>query len=118
MVLGKEESSLSITEEVRKKIDRLRSERGKNSAFLRLKVKPGGCYGFEYALDLEETAKADDILVGGLVLVDKVSFPLVRGSTITFVDELIGSDFKVINPNAGGGCGCGASFSLPDDILE
>ena len=49
---------------------------------------------------------------GARVLVDPVSLTYLTGSQIDFVDELIGSQFKVLNPNAAASCGCGTSFSL------
>jgi iron-sulfur cluster assembly accessory protein len=36
----------------------------------------------------------------------------MRGSRIDFVDELVGSAFKISNPNASSSCGCGSSFSV------
>jgi len=46
------------------------------------------------------------------ILVDAVSLTLLRGSTIDFATELIGSSFRVVdNPQAAGaGCGCGVSW--------
>ena len=36
---------------------------------------------------------------------------LLNGITVDFIDELMGGGFKIDNPNAKGGCGCGKSFS-------
>ena len=36
----------------------------------------------------------------------------MAGSEIDFVDDLIGSSFKVNNPKATASCGCGTSFAL------
>jgi hypothetical protein len=46
------------------------------------------------------------------VIVDAVSLTLLRGSTVDFATELIGSSFRVVNnPQAvGAGCGCGVSW--------
>ena len=46
------------------------------------------------------------------LVVDPVSIDLVRGCIVDFVDSLGGSSFKVENPNAASGCGCGSSFSI------
>ena len=46
------------------------------------------------------------------VLVDPVSLKYLSGSEIDFVDDLIGSSFKVHNPNATASCGFGTSFSI------
>jgi len=46
------------------------------------------------------------------LVVDDVSLDLVRGSAVDFVSDLGGAAFKVTNPNATAGCGCGTSFSV------
>ena len=82
---------------------------------LRVAVAGGGCSGFQYAFDIAQTQGADDIVVerdGATVLVDQVSLPFLEGSTIDFVDDLIGQSFKIENPQATAGCGCGTSFSI------
>jgi iron-sulfur cluster assembly accessory protein len=82
---------------------------------LRVAVEGGGCSGFQYRLDLVETAEADDIRIeagGQAALVDPVSVPFLKGSEIAFVDELAGAQFVIRNPNAATSCGCGVSFSI------
>ena len=75
----------------------------------------GGCSGFTYRFGLAEEIDADDIVTetdGVKLVVDPVSIDLVRGCIVDFVDSLGGSSFKVENPNAAAGCGCGSSFSI------
>jgi len=82
---------------------------------LRVAVDGGGCSGFQYAFDLVEAGEADDLRIerdGSAALIDPVSLPLLAGSEIDFVDELIGAQFRVRNPQAKSSCGCGVSFSL------
>ena len=82
---------------------------------LRVAVDGGGCSGFQYRFDLVEAAEPEDIRVerdGAAALVDDVSLPFLAGSEIDFVDELVGAQFKVKNPNAASSCGCGVSFSI------
>jgi len=82
---------------------------------LRVSVEGGGCSGFQYKFDLVGASEADDLLIeraGARVLIDRVSLEYMAGSEIDFVDDLIGSSFKVINPNATASCGCGTSFSI------
>jgi iron-sulfur cluster insertion protein len=82
---------------------------------LRVAVEGGGCSGFQYQFDLVEDANPDDLRVerdGASALVDEMSFVLLKGSEIDFVDELAGAEFRVRNPNAKSSCGCGVSFSI------
>jgi iron-sulfur cluster assembly accessory protein len=82
---------------------------------LRVAVEGGGCSGFQYRLDLVDTAEPDDLRIeanGQAALVDAVSVPFLRGSEIAFVDELAGAQFVIRNPNAATSCGCGVSFSI------
>ena len=43
---------------------------------------------------------------------DQVSLGYLAGSEIDFVDDLIGSSFRINNPQAVASCGCGTSFSI------
>jgi iron-sulfur cluster assembly accessory protein len=82
---------------------------------LRVSVEGGGCSGFQYKFDTERNRSDDDVVIeqsGATVLIDPVSLNYMAGSEIDFVDDLIGSAFKVHNPQATASCGCGTSFSL------
>ncbi|MCB2058402.1 MAG: iron-sulfur cluster assembly accessory protein [Novosphingobium sp.] len=84
-------------------------------AILRLAVDGGGCSGFQYRFELAELAEADDLAVetdGVTLVVDPVSLDLVAGSTVDFVESLGGAAFRVENPLASAGCGCGSSFAV------
>jgi iron-sulfur cluster assembly accessory protein len=84
-------------------------------AMLRVSVSGGGCSGFQYSFDLDNTRGADDLVLekdGAIVLVDAVSQIFLGGAEIDFTDDLIGQAFKINNPNATASCGCGTSFSV------
>ena len=84
-------------------------------SMLRVAVNGGGCSGFQYAFDVTPSKAEDDLVIerdGAVVLVDPVSLDFLRGSTIDFVNDLIGQSFKINNPNATASCGCGTSFSV------
>ncbi|AXK41373.1 MULTISPECIES: HesB/IscA family protein [Erythrobacter] len=84
-------------------------------AILRLSVEGGGCSGFQYKFDLAESPEGDDSVSendGVKLVVDAVSMDLVAGSTVDFVESLGGAAFKVENPQAAAGCGCGSSFGI------
>ena len=47
------------------------------------------------------------------VVMDLPSLELLKGSTVDFTTELIGSQFKIVgNPRAKSSCGCGTSFDI------
>lgn len=82
---------------------------------LRVAVLGGGCSGFSYEIGIAEGPDADDVIVerdGARVFVDPVSLDFLTGSVVDWADELIGSSFKIRNPNAKSSCGCGVSFSV------
>lgn len=80
---------------------------------LRVYIAGGGCSGYQYGMALDENIRDDDLVFGhhGVqVVVDPMSIQYLRGSTIDYVDELMGSGFQINNPNAVASCGCGQSF--------
>jgi iron-sulfur cluster assembly accessory protein len=82
---------------------------------LRVSVAGGGCSGFQYKFDTERSRADDDVVIeqsGATVLIDPVSLNYMAGAEIDFVDDLIGSAFKINNPQATASCGCGTSFAL------
>ena len=90
------------------------SKQGK-PAILRLAVEGGGCSGFQYKFGLADAPEVDDLVVerdGVQLLVDSVSLDLIAGSTVDYVESLGGAAFKVENPQAASGCGCGSSFAI------
>lgn len=84
-------------------------------AILRLAVEGGGCSGFQYRFGFADVPEASDLVVetdGVRLVVDDVSLDLVRGASVDYVESLGGASFKVENPQAASGCGCGTSFSV------
>lgn len=84
-------------------------------AVFRISVSGGGCSGFQYGFSFDEKPASDDVVFeaeGVRVVVDEVSLELVKGSELSYVEDLVGSFFKMTNPNAKSSCGCGTSFSI------
>ena len=84
-------------------------------AILRLSVDGGGCSGFQYKFGFADAAHADDTVAetdGVRLVVDSISLDLVRGCQVDYVESLGGAAFRVDNPNAASGCGCGSSFAV------
>jgi iron-sulfur cluster assembly accessory protein len=106
--------TLTLTESAAQRVGAIAAKQGK-PAILRLSVEGGGCSGFQYKFDLTDTAEAEDAVsetAGVRLVVDPISLELVTGSVVDFVESLGGAAFKVENPNAAAGCGCGSSFGI------
>lgn len=85
------------------------------TAGLRVSVLPGGCSGFEYALNVEDDPQEDDFVIdseGVKLFVDPFSAQYLSGVQIGYTSSFQGSGFTFENPNATGGCGCGSSFAV------
>ncbi len=107
-------SEITLSESAAKRINAILAKQP-DMSYLRVSVEGGGCSGFSYKFDLTDTANADDLVItrdGATVLVDEMSLEFMAGSEIDFSTELIGAAFKITNPNATAGCGCGTSFSV------
>ncbi len=103
-----------LTEAAVKRIKSLLKKHPLGTAF-RIRVDAGGCNGFQYAFSFDKNVNDDDITHTEQdvpVVVDEVSKGFLENVQVDFVEELIGSYFKVVNPNATSTCGCGSSFSL------
>ncbi len=84
---------------------------------IRVSVEDGGCSGYQYAVNLAQASKPDDVVVQQgrvTVFVDPKSAPLLDGVVIDYVEGLTQSGFKFSNPNATSTCGCGQSFKAGD----
>ena len=106
-------TSLQLTPSAAKRVAFIAARQGKPPV-LRLAVDGGGCAGFSYRFEMS-TVAPDDARVetdGVMLVVDPVSLDLIDGSAVDYVEDLGGSAFKVTNPNAASGCGCGSSFSV------
>jgi len=103
-----------LTDKAAQRLAEISAREGKR-VLLRVAVDGGGCSGFQYKLDLVDSAEAGDVMIerdGQAAVIDDVSVPFLGGSEIDFVDDLAGAEFKIRNPNARSSCGCGVSFSI------
>lgn len=109
-----ETPSLSLSPSAAARVNAIATKQGK-PPILRLAVEGGGCSGFQYKFELADALAADDSVSetdGVRLVVDPVSLDLVAGCVVDYVESLGGAAFKVENPNATAGCGCGSSFAV------
>ncbi len=111
-------SIVSLTDAAAVKLRELTKDETSPAIGLRVYIYSGGCSGYRYGMMLEDQPTADDSVHetnGVRVYVDSNSAPLLTGSSIDYVDTLMGAGFTVNNPNAVSGCGCGSSFRTAED---
>jgi iron-sulfur cluster insertion protein len=107
-------NTVDLTEAAARRVATIAAKQGK-PALLRLSVEGGGCSGFQYKFGLADAPEADDSIAvrdGVSLVVDPVSLDLIAGAEVDYVESLGGAAFRVTNPNAASGCGCGSSFSI------
>lgn len=106
--------TVQITDPARQRMHEFLT-RNPEAAGVRFGVKPTGCSGFGYVVELAQTkGEGDQVLeVAGIpLIVDARSLPLVEGTVIDFQRQGINAAFVFHNPNATGECGCGESFTV------
>lgn len=108
------EPSVQLTPSAAARVAAIATRQGK-PPILRLAVDGGGCAGFQYRFGLADAVEPDDHVTardGVTLVVDAISHDLLDGSAVDYVENLGGAAFRVTNPNAASGCGCGSSFSV------
>ena len=109
------ERQVLLTENAARRVAKLKHMEGDEALMFRVGVSGGGCSGFSYNFSLDRERNEDDHTFdyfGVTLVVDETSLDLLNGSTVDFVEELVGSSFAVRNPNAVSTCGCGTSFAV------
>ena len=107
-------TGITLTDVAAAKVAALLAQEGRDDLYLRVAVQPGGCSGLRYQLYFDDRNQEGDIAssFGAVkVVVDKMSDPYLMGASIDFVDTIEKQGFTIDNPNAGGSCACGDSFS-------
>ena len=106
---------ITITESASIKIADIIAEENNPDLKLRMFVQGGGCSGFSYGFMLDDSKNEDDFEISAgssSVLVDVMSAQYLQGVEVDYVEELMGSEFRIKNPTATSTCGCGSSFSI------
>jgi len=117
-LLDPSEAKLIITERAAEHLRRVTEKEHNPDLALRISVESGGCHGYQYKMGITSASEPDDYIFArttpqpSRVVVDAISLNLLKGSTVDYTTELIGSSFRIMdNPQAkGNGCGCGVSW--------
>lgn len=108
-----EQTALSITPLAAERAREILNRYNKPNAAIRVFIKSGGCSGYQYGMAVDERELEGDSSVemfGVRLVVDRMSLPLLAGSQVDWVENLMGGGFSVNNPQATSSCGCGHSF--------
>lgn len=106
-------AQITLTTAAADAVQELLAKRELSDLALRVFVSGGGCSGFQYGMALEDNIRETDIVSeqhGVRLVIDEISINYLDGATVDYVDEVMGSGFKIENPNAVSTCGCGSSF--------
>ncbi|RNJ75584.1 MAG: iron-sulfur cluster insertion protein ErpA [Nitrosopumilus sp. H8] len=105
---------VTVTPKAAEKIKEFMKEEAESPEYLRVYVQGGGCSGLSYGMGFEKAPEEDDLVMeeGGVkLLVDSYSVDHLQGANVDYIESLMGSGFKINNPNVTKSCSCGHSFS-------
>jgi iron-sulfur cluster assembly accessory protein len=106
---------ISLTPNATAKVKEIMAQQNPAPAGLRVGVVGGGCSGFSYSMQFENSAGMMDKVFnfdGLKVFVDATSVMYLNGCIVDYVETLEGAGFKFENPNVKSTCGCGSSFNV------
>src|SRR5437763_12060779 len=106
---------ISLTPNAIAKVKEIMAGQNPMPTGLRVGVVGGGCSGFSYSMQFENSAGMMDKVfdMDGLkVYVDATSVMYLNGCRVDYVETLEGAGFKFDNPNVKSTCGCGSSFNV------
>ncbi len=105
---------ITVTPKAAEKIVEFMKEEKDNPQYLRVYVQGGGCSGLSYGMGFETKKEEDDSIIeeqGVKILVDNYSADYLKGANVDYIESLMGSGFKINNPNVTKSCSCGSSFT-------
>lgn len=114
MATEQTQKPVTVTEKAAEKIKEFMAEEEEKPEYLRVYVQGGGCSGLSYGMGFEKAPEEDDMVIeehGVKLLIDSYSADHLNGANVDYIESLMGSGFKINNPNVTKSCSCGHSFS-------
>ena len=114
MATEQTEKLVTVTAKAAEKIQEFMKEEKEHPEYLRVYVQGGGCSGLSYGMGFETKPEDDDSVIeenGVKLLIDSYSQDHLKGANVDYIESLMGSGFKINNPNVKKSCSCGSSFS-------
>ena len=112
-----ENKTVDLTLNAAEAVRELLTKRNLEDYSLRIFIQGGGCSGFQYGMALDNNVREQDKVIenhGVQVIIDEVSLSYMQGATIDYVNDAMGSGFKIDNPNLIGSC-CGSPNPSQED---
>jgi iron-sulfur cluster insertion protein len=106
---------ITLDDSAAKRIALMKGKQNNPDLMLRVSVAGGGCSGFQYELGFEDTVLPDDFVFendGSKIVTDSTSMQFLNGAIVYYEQTMMKAAFKIKNPNAASGCGCGKSFAV------
>jgi len=110
---------IEVTSEAVENIQRLQTESDTVGWGLRFGLTGGGCSGYRYVLEFENSPTLEDQLFVSksvVVFVHNNHIDKLKGSVIGWKESLMEEGFDITNPQATRPCGCGESVSIREEI--
>ena len=114
MATEQSQKLVTVTPKAAEKIKEFMKEEADKPEYLRVYVQGGGCSGLSYGMGFEKQPEEDDTVIeeqGVKILIDSYSQDHLKGANVDYIESLMGSGFKINNPNVKKSCSCGSSFS-------
>ena len=114
MATEQTEKLVTVTPKAAEKIKEFMKEEAEHPEYLRIYVQGGGCSSLSYGMGFETKPEEDDTVIeesGIKLLIDSYSQDHLKGANVDYIESLMGSGFKINNPNVTKSCSCGHSFS-------
>ncbi len=108
------QNTITLSLEAEKKIKEVLENKAEKTFFY-IELKSGGCAGFVCNFKFVSKIQEKDIVMeqnGIKFAISKQALAITKGSTIEFVQTLMGFYFSINVPNAEETCSCGSSFSI------
>jgi iron-sulfur cluster assembly accessory protein len=98
-----------------REIRRWQNSHRHGESYLRVGIRPGGCSGLYYTLELTNSPAESDRTresQGIRLLVDGNHETTLENLKLDYAEDLMGGGFRFINPATANPCSCGLSFTL------
>ena len=114
MATEQTQKMITVTAKAAEKIKEFMKEEAESPEYLEYMFKVEVVLVLSYGMGFEKAPEEDDLVMeenGVKLLVDSYSVDHLQGANVDYIESLMGSGFKINNPNVTKSCSCGHSFS-------